>query len=504
MRWTIGASFLAAAAMAGGCLQVMGWEEARPGWKGDGGAASGGSGGAGSCKAGETKSCYGGPAGTEGVGICKAGTAICKGDGSGFGACEGEVGPTTEDYTKPEDEDCDGYAGSTTLWATQLHNVQTTGIAADPVTGAVYVAGSFSGTAKVGNETFTSAAGKSDTLLIKVDGAGKPTWAMKIGNVTAGGGGVSIAFHNHMVTVVSFSDGTFTLNGDVVPKGIFVVRLDEEGAFQWVSNCAGFGYQYVAIDPTNGDAILAGSLFEYQCGTQQYFPHPDRDIFITRLSSATGVESSTKQYWGGQFNYAYTVATDSFGNAFFGGWVDTALSLGSNTFNDGDTYVAKASSFGLITWARAYPGGVGSIATSPTADVFIHAGLRIRKASGSDGTVLWDRDFGVVNVQTKAERDRTVAVSSKGDLAIGATVTGAVTLDGHTVTQTGFVSLLDGSTGTARWVDSFNMKGASVAFSKNDALAVTASFGPGTSDFGTGPLTTEPGETDSVVFLIAP
>ncbi|HYO67231.1 MAG TPA: MopE-related protein [Archangium sp.] len=52
------------------------------------------------CTPGDTKSCYNGPAGTNGVGVCKAGTQTCyAGAGSAppfFGACTGEVTPSSE------------------------------------------------------------------------------------------------------------------------------------------------------------------------------------------------------------------------------------------------------------------------------------------------------------------------------------------------------------------------------------------------------------------------
>jgi hypothetical protein len=59
------------------------------------------------CQPGETRSCYGGRAGTMGVGKCKAGTQTCV-DGA-FGACEGEVRESAETCGNPNvDDDCNG------------------------------------------------------------------------------------------------------------------------------------------------------------------------------------------------------------------------------------------------------------------------------------------------------------------------------------------------------------------------------------------------------------
>jgi hypothetical protein len=74
-------------------------------------SSGGGTGGGMVCTPGSTQPCYSGPAGTKDVGICKSGTQTCAADGSGFGACTGEVLPApAEDCATPEDDDCNGTA----------------------------------------------------------------------------------------------------------------------------------------------------------------------------------------------------------------------------------------------------------------------------------------------------------------------------------------------------------------------------------------------------------
>jgi hypothetical protein len=59
------------------------------------------------CTTGATRSCYGGPAGTEGRGPCRAGTQSCVNDL--WGACQGQVLPGTETcQNMGVDDDCDG------------------------------------------------------------------------------------------------------------------------------------------------------------------------------------------------------------------------------------------------------------------------------------------------------------------------------------------------------------------------------------------------------------
>lgn len=59
------------------------------------------------CGAGESRSCYSGPEGTSGVGLCSAGTQTCDSDGT-WGGCQGEVVPTVDACGNGLDEDCNG------------------------------------------------------------------------------------------------------------------------------------------------------------------------------------------------------------------------------------------------------------------------------------------------------------------------------------------------------------------------------------------------------------
>ena len=60
----------------------------------------------GSCTPGKTQSCYGGPKGTEGKGICKTGTQTCT-SAKKWGPCQGAVAPQ-EETCNGKDDDCNG------------------------------------------------------------------------------------------------------------------------------------------------------------------------------------------------------------------------------------------------------------------------------------------------------------------------------------------------------------------------------------------------------------
>lgn len=63
------------------------------------------------CANGTPQSCYTGPAGTQGVGICKSGTSTCMSNGTMWGPCIGQVTPFPWEICYPfypDDDDCDG------------------------------------------------------------------------------------------------------------------------------------------------------------------------------------------------------------------------------------------------------------------------------------------------------------------------------------------------------------------------------------------------------------
>lgn len=79
------------------------------------------------CKPGEQRACYSGPPATKDVGACKAGLEVCKPDGSGWGACQGEVLPGQEKCGDSKDNDCNGKTddGCTAVHVPQQCTVQT-------------------------------------------------------------------------------------------------------------------------------------------------------------------------------------------------------------------------------------------------------------------------------------------------------------------------------------------------------------------------------------------
>jgi len=77
------------------------------------------------CFGDATQPCYAGPAGTQGVGQCKAGTRVCG--GGAWGGCVGQVGPASE-ICDNMDNDCDGQTDETLTQSCYTGTAGTQGV----------------------------------------------------------------------------------------------------------------------------------------------------------------------------------------------------------------------------------------------------------------------------------------------------------------------------------------------------------------------------------------
>lgn len=112
----------------------------------------------GECSTGQSRPCYSGPAGTEGVGICTAGTQTCMAGGT-WGPCVGEVLPQTE-TCNGLDDDCNG---ATDNGFDLQHDVNNCGACGHVCFTPNGVAGCFNGQCVVGscNEGFFDCDGNA-------------------------------------------------------------------------------------------------------------------------------------------------------------------------------------------------------------------------------------------------------------------------------------------------------------------------------------------------------
>jgi outer membrane protein assembly factor BamB len=191
-----------------------------------------------------------------------------------------------------------------------------------------------------------------------------------------------------------------------------------------------------------------------------------QDFFITKYNTS-GTKQWTKQLGvSSKDTYGQSVATDSSGNVFIGGYTTGGLDGNALTGAWCDFFVTKYNISGTKQWTKQL-GASGKdtigygVATDSSGNVFI-GGLTTGGLDGntligssdffitkynSSGTKQWTKQMGVI---PQATQGFGVATDTSGNVFIGGRVTGG--LDGNTLTgSTDFFITKYDSSGVKQW-----------------------------------------------------
>lgn len=356
------------------------------------------------CDPGSTASCYSGPMGTEGVGVCAPGLQVCNPEGTGYGPCEGEVLPGTEDCAAPQDEDCDGTAQPcplTTLWARGFPggfyfifpNVAT------DAQGNVLFAGAFFEQLDLGNgEVLTAPTGDIDAFLVKLSPVGEILWTRHFGGVgsqyirglgTDATGGVLVA--GGFSEQLDFGNGPVTsVQGS---EDVFVARFNPDGTPDWRRIFGGPGNDnafQLAVDPA-GRPVVVGSFSDtVNFGTGPITATSGSNTFIVKVAaggSPTIFARAFASVMGSES--AAGVAADSLGNTVMTGYFSQQIDFGSGLLTSAggnDAFLTRLSSTGSALSAVRY----GDTLSDQGFDVAVGAGDSVVVGGDFRGIV----DFG--------------------------------------------------------------------------------------------------------------
>jgi hypothetical protein len=315
------------------------------------------------CAPGTTTPCYDGPAGTEDVGICKAGTKTCAADGMSWGACAGEVLPQPVDCASGVDKHCDGSVAACKgplIWAARFGDVSDqfgSGICSDP-SNDIVVTGSFNGTIDFGgpSDILTSAGGR-DVFVAKLDPSGGFVWSKSYGDVadqfgagiaTDGVGGAVVT--GVFAGTVDFGGGPLTAAS---PGDVFALKLHADGSYDWSQRFGGAAGQVASAVATDapGNVALVGAFY----GTINFGGAADGltsngagDIFVAMLHP-DGSYHWSKSFGDAANQTAYGVATNATGDVVVTGTFQGTVNFGGADLvsaGGGDLFVAKFDAAG--------------------------------------------------------------------------------------------------------------------------------------------------------------
>ncbi|MFO0757839.1 MAG: hypothetical protein U0359_15190 [Byssovorax sp.] len=430
---------------------------------------------------------------------------------------------------------CKGNLG----WAKHFGDMQGQqgrGIAVDSA-GASFITGTFYGTTDFGGGVLSS-AGYMDGFLLKLDPAGNHIWSRRLTGpgdqiatsvATDGSGAVFVAG--------TFS-GTIDLgNGPMASGGgidIFVARFDVNGSCLWSKRFGDAADQLidgVAVDPTSNDVIIAGHFYgKVDFGGGPLANVGGANVFVAKLDMNGGHVWSRSSHGSGD-QLAGGVAVDGMGNVLTTGTFYGSVDFGGGLLvsqGGADVFVVKTSAGGDHLWSKRFgdagdqagtsiaPDSAAGIVVTGYFDGSINFGASTLTSGGStdifvtkldkDGGHLWSKRFGDAGSQP----DSVVAVDKMDNVVITGAFASAVNFGDGPHASAGsydiFLAKLDAA-GNNVWGKSFGDKLAQgaygIAVDGGENILITGSMA-GKVDFGDGAPVASAGGDDVFVAKFGP
>lgn len=424
------------------------------------------------CHPGTARTCYTGPPGTEGIGMCRQGVEVCSPDGKDYLSCVGDVTPVAETCSTPEDDDCDGLLNNTCPC--------------------------------MPGEIAACYSGPADTMGVGVCRAGL-----------------------HICTI----NEQFTeCIDEVLPMKEDCTNAEDEDCDGiacsqplWARSFGSAGRDVVndVVIDNLGNMILVGrftTILDFGCGSLT--TKGGTDIFLAKFDS-DGNCIWSNSFGGPADDNATAVAVDSSGDIAITGWISGPVDFGGGFLAWAaavDPFLAKFSTAGKHLWSRSYEdtgSGIGAdVAFNSSGDVLFTGRLEgaITYEGGAlnavlldvvvakydfAGNHLWTRIFGDSNHQEGSG----IATDENNNVFLIGSFMGTLDLGSNPLSSAGdwdaFVAKLDAA-GNHVWSKRFGAEGTDsgweIALDNAQGVIVTGVLNDGPADFGGAPLTAAGGD----------
>ncbi|MFP5042028.1 hypothetical protein [Parasediminibacterium sp. JCM 36343] len=242
--------------------------------------------------------------------------------------------------------------------------------------------------------------GGTDCWVIKLDGAGNLQWQK-----TFGGSGLDYARSIQPTADGGYIIAGFTGSNDGDVSGnhrdgdCWVVKLDSSGNLQWQKAIGGAGLDEAYSIQTTADNgyIIAGKTTSNDSdGTHGV------DCWVVKLGSTGGLQWQ-KTFGGTGEDVAKIIKPTADGGYIMAGYTESNNGDISSNHGEGDAWVVKLDSMGILQWQKTFGGTSDDGATSifPTADgSYVMAGY----TGSKDGDVSGNHggyDYWVIKLSSK-------------------------------------------------------------------------------------------------------
>ena len=266
--------------------------------------------------------------------------------------------------------------------------------------------------------------------------------------------------YDYGYSIAATADGGYIVSGTTWNFGAgnadcFILRLDSQGVLQWARTYGGGDYDYAEdITPTSdGGYAIAGRMASFAVNYD----------FILIKTNSVGAFQWASRFWGGNYEYLYSVTQTTDGGFALAGETTT---YGAGAY---DILVVKTDATGAFSWARTF-GGLNY-------DRVNSEGSITRTADGGVAVTGCTENFGAGGFDVMA-----VKLSAAGNVEWVRTLGGPANERGYTIIQT-----TDAGFALTGYTASYGAGSADVLVVKMDSLGRAEwarAIGGDSSDYG--------------------
>lgn len=257
-------------------------------------------------------------------------------------------------------------ADGTPLWARSIGATgedYAAGVAIDPVTADIIVAGSCAGPLDFGDGVTRCAAGNSDAFVMALQLDGSLRWARTLGGVS----------WESILDIAVGDDGRITLVGkhwapftlDTIDLdaqlGVFVASFDSTGATRWARSFQSGALAFVIEVVAAGSGVVIGGVFdEIDFGAGTLTAGGSTDAFVAAIADG-GTISWSRVISGTGSDFVWGLDRLADGTIAVLGNYELALDLGGgpiSAWGNSDLFIAELDSGGNHLWSD-HAGGPG-------------------------------------------------------------------------------------------------------------------------------------------------